>query len=217
MKKTLKKVLIRLSLITSIIYIIWRLLFTIPTNFGIKTLIIGLIIFLIELWDFLEFIIHYINILRNSQETVKTRNETLKNIKIPDVDIIIATINESSDLLEKTIEGCLRVEYEDKNKVHIYISDDGNRKEIKDLSEIYNVGYITRNNNKDAKAGNYNNALKYLKSDYILTLDADMIPEKDILVKTMPYFFKEKNVGFVQTPQYFYNYDIYQSRLRIKR
>lgn len=216
MRKKTKKLLIQLTLITSIIYIVWRILFTLPLNLGIKTLIFGIIIFLVELWDFLEFLIHYFNILKHSQDEADYINIDGKLDKQPDVDIIIATINESEELLTQTIVGCLNIEYKDKSKVHIYISDDGNRSNIKELAEKYNINYITRNDNKDAKAGNYNNALKYLKSDYILTLDADMIPSKDILEKTIPYFLKDNDVGFVQTPQYFYNYDIYQSRFGLR-
>ena len=168
---------------------------------------------LIEIMEVLEFIVHYINIL-----SVKKKEKTSQNtrLKCQDIDVIIATINEGIDVLEKNVKSCLKMEYEDKEKIHIYLCDDGNRKEVKELAEKYNVGYITRNDNKDAKAGNYNNALKYLKSKYILTLDADMCPSPQFLNETMYLFEKEKNVGFVQTPQAFENLDIYQSRFGVK-
>ena len=96
--------------------------------------------------------------------------------------------------------------------IKIYICDDGNRREIRELAKKYGVNYITRYNNKDAKAGNYNNALKYINSKYILTLDADMVPCKNLLLDLMPYFEIEEKVGFVQTPQSFRNLDIFQTR-----
>ena len=44
----------------------------------------------------------------------------------PDVDILIATHNEETELLYKTVNGCRHMDYPDKSKVHIYICDDGN-------------------------------------------------------------------------------------------
>lgn len=126
----------------------------------------------------------------------------------PDVDIFIATYNEETELLRKTVNGCKNMEYPDKNKVHIYICDD-------------HVG---------AKAGNLNNALRHTTSPYVATFDADMIPMHDFLLTVMPYFFLDryekdatgawverkeagKNIGFVQTPQSFYNADLFQYNL----
>ena len=59
-----------------------------------------------------------------------------------------------------------------------------------------------------AKAGNINNALKFLKGDLFVVLDADMIPKKCALSKTVGYFSNE-HLAFVQTPQVYYNKDMY--------
>ena len=73
----------------------------------------------------------------------------------------------------------------------------GRRNDLKNLCKRYNVNYITRNDNEGAKAGNINNALKYLKGDLFAVLDADMIPKKEFLLKTVGYFSNE-NMAFVQ-------------------
>ena len=41
---------------------------------------------------------------------------------------------------------------------------------------------------RHAKAGNLNNALMVTSGEYLLILDADQIPEPDILDKTLGYF-----------------------------
>ena len=76
-----------------------------------------------------------------------------------------------------------------------------------------------------AKAGNLNNALAHSTSPYIVTFDADMIPKSDFLMKLIPYFVdarirnrgrKEEEqirLGFVQSPQAFYNPDLFQFNL----
>ena len=57
---------------------------------------------------------------------------------------------------------------------------------------------------RHAKAGNLNNALMQTEGEFLLILDADQIPEPDILDKTLGYF-NNRKVALVQTPQYFSN------------
>ncbi len=143
----------------------------------------------------------------------------------PDVDIFIATYNEPLELVRKTVNACVHLHYPEKEKINIYLCDDGNRSDMKDLADKYNVNYITREDNEGAKAGNLNNAMKYSNSPLIATLDADMIPMHDFLLATVPYFLKNEQcrkdgleevnpkIGFVQTPQSFYNTDLFQYNL----
>jgi cellulose synthase (UDP-forming) len=117
------------------------------------------------------------------------------------------------------------MDYPDRNKVHIYLCDDGRRKEVQKLAGKLHVGYITRDTNAGAKAGNLNNALSKTASPYVVTFDADMIANHSFLMETMPYFAdaEAKNkglaeeekieMGFIQTPQTFYNPDLFQQNL----
>ncbi len=134
-----------------------------------------------------------------------------ENNQIPNVDVLICTYNEPLDLLEKTIVASIGMDYI-KNKFEVYVCDDGRRNSLRKLCKKYNVKYITREDNEGAKAGNINNALKYIKGDLFAVLDADMIPQKDFLSKTVGYFVDE-NLAFVQTPQVYYNQDMYQYNL----
>ena len=40
-----------------------------------------------------------------------------------------------------------------------------------------------------------------------------MAPSENFLMKSLPYFYNEENIGFIQMPQSFNNPDIYQYRL----
>lgn len=151
----------------------------------------------------------------------------------PDVDVFIATHNEPVDLLYKTVNACAFMDYPDKRKVHIYLCDDGGRPEVEELARQFGVGYLGFPGNKEAKSGNLNNALSNTSSPLIATFDADMIPQHTFLMKTVPYFllskFIEENgewrlrreneidenfkIGLVQTPQSFYNPDLFQFNL----
>jgi len=99
-----------------------------------------------------------------------------------------------------------------KSKRTIYVGDDKKRKEIEKLCRKYNVRYVTRADNKHAKAGNLNNLIKNSSGEFILVLDADFIVKTSIIEKMLPYFEYSK-MGFVQIPQVFYNLDPYQYNL----
>ena len=138
------------------------------------------------------------------------------------MDVLIATHNEDPELLYKTINACTFMEYPDKSKVHIYVCDDTNRLEVAKLADELGVGYFGLADNKDAKSGNYNNALRQTSSPLVATFDADMIPYREFLLETVPYFveqveayengddYDKSKVGLIQTPQSFYNADIFQ-------
>lgn len=214
-KNILKQIIYFITIILTLIYIIYRIIFTLPIHLGIVSLTLSIIILLLEIWEAVDFFIYYINILKINKKIYQTPN--ISDItEVPDVDILIATLNENKSILEQTIISCKNMDYYDKSKIHIYVCDDGNRTNIKKLAESLNVNYITRLNNTDAKAGNYNHALHKISSPYVATFDADMCPTPDFLIKTIPYLIKDKNIGFVQLPQSFKNPDIFQLRFKLE-
>lgn len=210
-----------LNIIFTIIYLIWRGFFTLPFGYGMVSLVLGLSLFIVEFLGMFEAAIHYFNM--NDVEDIPCPD--VPEELLPEVDIFVATYNESEELLYKTLNACKYITYPDKSKVHIYLCDDGHRENMKELAKKLGVGYFDREDNKHAKAGNLNNALSKTASPLIVTLDADMIPNRDFLMKTVPYFVQRdieneeleekdrKYMGFVQSPQAFYNPDLFQSNL----
>lgn len=201
------KLLIIVDIIISTIYILWRGT-VIPTNLGIVSFILGLILFVCEFIGFMNFQFIFFGKYKIIRKDLSVYNLD----EAPLVDVLICTYNESLQLLEKTIIASTQMAYP-KNKFKVYVCDDGRRDELKALCKKYGVNYITREDNQGAKAGNINNALKYIKGDLFLVLDADMIPKKEFLQKTIGYF-EDENLAFVQTPQCYYNKDMYQSNLK---
>lgn len=212
--------------VTSIIYMGWRFIFTIPYQYGIASIIFGLFLFLSELAGVFESLLQFYG-MRNY--VVPKKPILPYGFEYPHVDVFISTYNEEEDLLYKTIIGCKGMEYPDKAKVHIYLCDDGNRSQMALFAETMGIGYLTREEHIDAKAGNLNNALAHTSSPYVATFDADMIPLHHFLMETIPYFYlpqwvevenslwqKRKKpvtdlkIGFIQAPQSFYNADLFQ-------
>ncbi|MCR4345815.1 MAG: glycosyltransferase [Sulfuricaulis sp.] len=123
------------------------------------------------------------------------------------VDVFIPTYNESANLLRHTLLAATRMEYPHET----WLLDDGNRPEMAALAKELGCRYLTRTENINAKAGNLNNALTQSRADFVAVFDADHVPHKDFLNKTLG-FFRDEKVSFVQTPQDFYNLDSYQHR-----
>lgn len=226
-----RNLLFIVTIIMMSIYLIWRLVFTLPYHQGALNMIFGLLLYTAEavtVFTTFELFYQKMHMNRYHLECPEVPAEYY-----PDVDVFIATHNEPADILYKTVNACTFMEYPDKNKVHIYLCDDGNRKEIAKLAEEFQIGYLGLADNKHAKSGNLNHALSRTNSPLIATFDADMIPQRTFLMKTVPYFllsrFKKENggwklisegevnkqfrMGIVQTPQSFYNPDLFQFNL----
>lgn len=220
-KNTLAKVVLSLCLWLTLVYICWRIVRSIPFAYGVPAVIGNLILLIIEILGFIEFIILFQNLLGKQEYALPV----IPKDAWPDVDIFIATYNEPTDLLRRTVNGCKHMKYPDRKKVHIWICDDNRRAEMRALAEEMGVGYFDRPDNKGAKAGNLNHALGLTNAPYIVTFDADMIPRSDFLLKTIPYFVDAEireaarpegerlHLGLLQTPQSFYDPDVFQHAL----
>lgn len=203
------KLINKITIFFSTMYILWRFT-TIPTNLGTLSIIFSCIFLFIEVIDYIELLIVYFNSITKSRANIYKK----KNFDYADIDIIIPTINEPISIIKRTLDACKNIKY-NFDKIHIFVSDDGNRNTVKKLVEEYNFTYLARKVHSGAKAGNINFALNHTKSDYILFLDCDMAPKANILEKLMPYIVENKNIGFVQAPQSFVNADIFQSRFNL--
>lgn len=212
-------------------YLLWRIFFTLPFNQGRLNIVFGILLIVAETTTVLTTFELFIQKMHTKNRQLEI--PVIPSQYFPDVDVFIATHNEPVELLYKTLNAATFMDYPDKEKVHIYLCDDTNRLEVAKLAKDFNVGYFGLENNKDAKSGNLNNALSKTESPLIATFDADMIPQHTFLMKTVPYFFlasfikdndvwrmkteKEKDysykIGLVQTPQSFYNPDLFQFNL----
>ncbi|MER7797757.1 glycosyltransferase [Microbacterium sp. NPDC096154] len=121
------------------------------------------------------------------------------------VDVFITTYNEPIELVLATARAAKRIRHPHST----WILDDGARPEMRAAAEQLGVGYITRTAEwagkaRHAKAGNLNNALFQTSGEFLLILDADQIPEPEILDRTLGWF-RDPEVALVQTPQWFSN------------
>lgn len=119
------------------------------------------------------------------------------------VDILTTYFpGEPRDMVENTLRAIRNIEYPHT----AYLCDEGDDAYLKEVCRELGVHHVTRDNRKDAKAGNINNALRQASGDCCLILDPDHVPEPGILDHVMPHF-SDPRVGFVQIVQSYYNKD----------
>lgn len=186
-------------------YILWRALTTLnlstPPN-GICSILLmvaeiyGLTTACLQL--FLLF-----NVTDRSPQADRLQGAVATGEYRPTVDIMVPSYNEPDFILRRTIIGCQALDYEPKE---IYLLDDTRRPEIRALAIELGCHYITRSDNKHAKAGNLNHALPLTNGELIAVFDADFVPTRNFLTRTLG-FFQNDRIGLVQTPQSFYNPD----------
>ncbi|MDA8215082.1 MAG: glycosyltransferase [Nitrospiraceae bacterium] len=186
-----------LSISVTAYYLIWRL-----NTFNPDAMAFSIILYSAEIYGFITTLMFFFMIWKPTKRIPMAPEQGFT------VDVFIPTLNEDAELLRKTVLGCLNMNYPHKT----YILDDGRRPAVESLARELGCGYIARNVNRDAKAGNLNHALGRTDGDFIAVFDADHVPQPDFLERLLGYFRDEK-VAFVQTPQDFYNIDSFQHRL----
>ncbi|HKY72570.1 MAG TPA: glycosyltransferase [Nitrospira sp.] len=130
------------------------------------------------------------------------------------VDILVPVVNEPLYILRRTLVSCCNQDYP-KDKYRVYVLDDGHREDVRHLADVLGCQYLSRPDRLHAKAGNLNYALKQTSGELIAVFDTDHAPAASFLAKTVGFFEQEK-VAFVQTPQHFYNADIFQKNLHLE-
>ena len=192
-----RRLLTLVSVGVSSYYLVWRL-----GTLNEEAMFFSVLLYSAELYGFLTSLLFFYMVWRLPERKPPPPPEGRT------VDVFIPTLNESPEILRKTILGALEIRYPHR----VFVLDDGNRPEIRRLCEELGAEYIARTENTHGKAGNLNHALERTDGEFIAVFDADHVPLPDFLDKTLGYFRDEK-VAFVQTPQDFYNVDSYQHRI----
>ncbi len=125
-------------------------------------------------------------------------------VEIPFVTIQLPIYNEKY-VVERLLDNIVLLDYP-KEKLEIQVLDDSTDDSVIETANIIqkyvnqniNIKHIQRNNRKGFKAGALKEGLTTAKGEFIAIFDADFLPKKDWLLKTIPNF-KNEAVGVVQT------------------
>src|SRR5699024_3132875 len=146
--KTMNKkylILCILTLITLILYIVWRAVATLSYKESWFAILFGILLLICEAITSLTAGI-FIWSKFKAKEIAKP---IISDQDFLDIDVFIATHNEDVELLYKTVNACVNMKYPDKSKVHIYLADDTNRKEVFHLAQQFNIHYLGMEENKE--------------------------------------------------------------------
>ena len=141
--------------------------------------------------------------MKHRKDTPVADAEYAEN-ELPVVTMQLPVFNELH-VVERLIQSVAKIDYP-KDKLEIQVLDDSTdetvdicKEQVADLvSRGFDAVYIHRTDRTGYKAGALENGIKYAKGELLFILDADFVPETDVLRKTVHYFTNEK-VGMIQT------------------
>ncbi|EAQ42468.2 cellulose synthase family protein [Polaribacter sp. MED152] len=160
-----------------------------------------LLIFLYSLAQ-LNLLVNYLK-YRNREDNSPKFDFTQPE-EIPFVTIQLPVYNELY-VMKRLLKNIAKIDYPIA-KLEIQVLDDSTDESVamtaKHIKKIQDLGidiqHIRRTNRQGFKAGALKEGLKTAKGEFIAIFDADFLPKKDWLYKTVPYF-KDENIGVVQT------------------
>ena len=107
---------------------------------------------------------------------------------------------------DRLIEAVCALEYP-KDKLEVQILDDSTDETVDVVANAaahyrslgYDVKHIQRRDRSGYKAGALKHGLETARGEFIAIFDADFVPSREFLVKTIPHFYTDPKIGVVQT------------------
>jgi cellulose synthase/poly-beta-1,6-N-acetylglucosamine synthase-like glycosyltransferase len=126
-------------------------------------------------------------------------------VRTPNVTVQLPTYNEMY-VVARLVKSITRLEYP-RDKLQIQILDDSNdettaiaRKLVERYqAQGFDIELIHRSTRQGFKGGALREGLKRATGEYIAIFDADFAPNSDFLLKTIPYFLQDSQLGLIQT------------------
>ncbi|BDH44167.1 cellulose synthase catalytic subunit [Salmonella enterica subsp. enterica serovar Choleraesuis] len=202
-------VMIVLSLTVSCRYIWWRFTSTLDWSDPVS-IVCGLALLFAETYAWLVLVLGYFQILWPLNRHPVSMDADMKSW--PAVDIFVPTYNEDLSVVRNTIYASLGIDWP-KDKLKIWILDDGDRPVFRQFAKDVGVEYIARPTHEHAKAGNINNALKQATGEFVAIFDCDHVPTRSFLQLTLGWFIKDSKLAVLQTPHHFFSPDPFERNL----
>ena len=207
--RTMTLFLTMLSAIVSLRYIVWRFTETLEFNTLLQGFL-GIGLALAEAYAICVLALGYVQTVWPLERKPIPLPEDPSTW--PTVDIYVPTYNEDLSIVRATVLAAMAIDWP-RDKLRVYILDDGRRRAFRDFAASCGAGYIIRPDNAHAKAGNLNHAMKVTDGEFVAIFDCDHMPTRAFLQMTMGWLVKDKRMAFIQTPHHFYSPDPFQRNL----
>ena len=145
-----------------------------------------------------HLIFHYLRSFNHKKKNIFSKDFT------PFVTIQLPVFNELH-VVERLIESVITIDYP-KEKLEIQVLDDStdetsqiiSKKIILLQQQNFAIHHIKRHNREGFKGGALKHGLSLAKGEFFAVFDADFLPSKDFLKRTLP-FFGDPKIGMVQS------------------
>ncbi len=203
-------------------YWFWRVTYTLPPMTDYLEFGIAVSLFIVETYAIWVF---FVSSFITADPVNRTLPPKVAASALPTVDILVPSYNEPTEMLAVTLSAAKNMHYP-AHKRTVVLCDDGGtdqrcnhedpviaqkarkrRAELQQLCADLGIMYSTRAKNEHAKAGNMSAALAKLNGDLVVVFDADHVPARDFLARTVGYFVADPKLFLVQTPHFFLNPD----------
>lgn len=163
------------------------------------TYVISLIFITIYCFFQFHLLVNYLKSPRNVDDDFLDQSEAF-----PFVTIQLPIFNEYY-VVDRLIDNIVQLEYP-QDRFEIQVLDDStdetverSRAKVEEYkAKGFDISLLTREDRVGYKAGALKAAMSKVKGEFIAIFDADFLPEKDFLLKTIPHF-KDSSIGVVQT------------------
>ncbi len=203
-------------------YWAWRATETLPPMADTLSFVPALFLFIVETYAIGVF---FLSAFLTADPIKRGLPPRVSAPDLPTVDILVPSYNEPTEMLAVTLSAAKNMHYP-AHKRTVVLCDDGGtdqrcnhddpeiaekaRQRRRDLIALCNelgVVYSTRPRNEHAKAGNMSAALERLDGELVVVFDADHVPSRDFLARTVGFFVEDPKLFLVQTPHFFINPD----------
>ncbi|WP_126975478.1 UDP-forming cellulose synthase catalytic subunit [Frigidibacter oleivorans] len=204
-------------------YWLWRVTSTLPDPGLSFSFTFAVLLLAIETYSIAVF---FLNAFLVADPTRRFVPPSITDVAdLPTVDILVPSYNEPTEMLSVTLSAAKNMIYPTAKR-RVVLCDDGGtdqrcnssdltlaararerRAELQALCAELGIIYSTRAKNEHAKAGNMSAALARLDGELVVVFDADHVPSRDFLARTVGYFRQDPKLFLVQTPHFFINKD----------
>lgn len=187
-----------------VLYLCWRILFTLPSDEGDLTVAWILVTF--EALPLTGLVLKAWAVWNIDSHPPAPVTEAPHGMRAA---VLIPTYNEPVEVLTPTVAAACALAPAHET----WVLDDGDRPWVEQMCAAYGARYVRREDHTHAKAGNMNHALDLMAAeeaaggpgiDIIAVLDCDHVPLPTFLTATLGWF-ADEDVALVQGPQSFYN------------
>jgi cellulose synthase (UDP-forming) len=198
---TALKVLAVFAAVSIGVYFTLRVLLTHFSGYSGVEQLLAVILLLAEGFLFIHSYSYLLSVLRSE----KCPRDYPSEKSDASVAIVVAARDEPLALLRETLLTLKSLNYPNKRVFLLSDSSKSVQRREKELCAELGVELFTRKKQHGAKAGIINDFIKGRKEKYLAIFDADYQPFPDFLSRLVPILDSDKNIAFVQTPQFYSN------------